>query len=451
MSAGLRRQSVRTAVLVVGSGLLAGAALLLVLLQSALVSSVENEVTGRSADLAAVMSTEGLNAAAAAVRLDPTRNEVAQILGTDGRVVACSEPQLTVPLSPARPAPGSAVLDRLDELPLVQDDDDHLVAARGVAVDGRSYVVQVAAPVQVQTDTLRVVGLFVVAAVPLILGLVGLAVWILVGRSLQAVERIRRQVSAIDHERLGDRVDVPPTGDEVALLASTMNTMLDRLQTSDQALRAFLSDASHELRSPLSTLITATEVASLDPTGDRWADLQPLVRTESERMQSLVEGLLTLAKADAHTLVIAQDEVDLDDVLDREVRRLRVLTDLTLTVRIDPVRVRGDEGRLTQVVRNLLDNAVRHARSTVALSTGSDGDRVRIDVDNDGPVIGDADRTRVFERFTRLEESRDRDAGGSGLGLAISAEIVALHHGSIQVTATERGWCRFTVSLPRLD
>ena len=123
----------------------------------------------------------------------------------------------------------------------------------------KRYVVLVAAPLEVHTDTMRTVGLLLLAAAPLLVALVAVAVWVLVGRSLKTVERIRRQVAEIDGRRLLERVEVPPTGDEIAALASTMNQMLDKLEQSDNSHRAFFSDASHELRSPLSTLVTTAE------------------------------------------------------------------------------------------------------------------------------------------------------------------------------------------------
>jgi signal transduction histidine kinase len=134
---------------------------------------------------------------------------------------------------------------------------------------------------------------------------------------------------------------------------------------SDNSHRALFSDASHELRSPLSTLVTTAEVASLDQSGRTWLDMQQTVLNESSRIQSLVEDLLTLAKVDAHQLQLDIQDVDLEDVLDAEIKRLRTVSSLQVNAELQPTRVRGDERRLMQVFRNLMDNAARHAKSTI--------------------------------------------------------------------------------------
>lgn len=448
---GLRRRSVLTAVVVVGVALLVGSAVLILLLQAALVTTVRTEVANRASDITALVRDDGIDAATLVVERGGRRGEVTQIVDASDRVLATSDRRLAAaPLSRLRPTTDTTVYGTLPDLPLLDDDDDHLVAVRHVVGGGgRAPVwVLVAAPVQVQADTVRTVALFLLLAVPLLLLLVGVAVWFLVGRSLQSVERIRRQVAGVDARHLEERVPVPPTGDEVALLAQTMNAMLARLQESDAALRAFLSDAGHELRSPLATLVAALDLEEQDPDAARRLELAPVVRAEVGRLQGLVEDLLTLAKADARTLLPALRDVDLDDVLGSEVRRLRALGGCDVVAVLPPTQVSGDAARLTQVFRNLLDNAVRHASTTVAVTLVPGEDAVAVHVDNDGPPVPAADRVRVFERFVRLEPGRAREAGGSGLGLAISAAVVDLHGGTIGTGETPEGWCRFSVVLP---
>jgi signal transduction histidine kinase len=228
---------------------------------------------------------------------------------------------------------------------------------------------------------------------------------------------------------------------------STMNQMLDKLEHSNNSHRAFFSDASHELRSPLSTLVTTAEVASLDESGKTWLDMQQTVLSESNRMQSLVEDLLTLAKVDAHQLRLDVQDVDLEDVLDSEIKRLRTVSSLQVGAGLQPVRVRGDERRLAQVFRNLLDNAARHAKSRIVVGMERRPSEVVVSVDNDGEIISPEDRDRVFERFARLDASRSTDGGGSGLGLAISREIMGAHGGAVVATESD-GWRRFEVILP---
>jgi heavy metal sensor kinase len=448
---GIRKRSVLSAVVVVTFSLLVGGAFLLLVLQSSLTSAAWSTLSVRANDAARLLEEEGIEETQSTLAEDPRSGERVQIVDSSNRVVAWSSRRVRGdPISALRPAPGKTAKEQLAQVPALGDDDEVLVSARGVEVHGKPYVVLVAAPLEVQTETLRTVGLLLLAAAPLLVALVAVAVWVLVGQSLKTVERIRRQVSEIDGRRLSERVEVPPTGDEIAALASTMNEMLDKLEHSNNSHRAFFSDASHELRSPLSTLVTTAEVASLDRSGKTWLDMQQTVISESSRMQSLVEDLLTLAKVDAHQLQLEIQDVDLEDVLDSEINRLRTVSSLEITSALQPVRLRGDERRLAQVFRNLLDNAARHAKSRIVVGMGRRAEEVVVSVDNDGEIISPEDRHRVFERFARLDASRSTDGGGSGLGLAISREIMGAHGGTV-VAAESDGWCRFQVRLPTPD
>ena len=304
----------------------------MLVLQSSLSSAAWSDLAVRASDVARLLTEEGVSETQSTLAEDPHSGEQVQIVNSSHHVVAWSTRGLrSDPISSLRPAPGKTAKEQLPLVPALGYDDEVLVSARGVELHEQHYVVLVAAPLEVQTDTLRTVGLLLLAAAPLFVALVAVAVWVLVGRSLNTVERIRRQVSEIDGRRLHERVEVPPTGDEIAALASTMNRMLDRLEDSDNSHRAFFSDASHELRSPLSTLVTTAEVASLDKSGKTWLDMQHTVLNESSRMQSLVEDLLTLAKVDAHQLQLDIQDVDLEDILDSEIKRLRTVSNLQIT------------------------------------------------------------------------------------------------------------------------
>ena len=310
-----------------------------------------------------------------------------------------------------------------------------------------TYFVQVAVPINVQHETVQTVTVFLLGATPLLVAGVGLAVWLLVGRALRSVERIRAAVAGIDAQRLAARVEVPPTHDEIAVLAETMNVMLDRLQVSHRAQRAFVSDAGHELRSPLATLSTAAELA-VDADESKRTQLLATINLELIRMRGLVENLMILARADANDLAVVRTEVDLDDLIDNEVHRLHDTSGKRAEAIIEPVRVWADPQRVAQALRNLVDNAERHARTTVRMTLQSEDDQAVIWVDNDGPVIDDADRERIFERFVRLDDSRSRDAGGSGLGLAIARTGLHACGGDVSVVDTPDGWCRFEMRIP---
>jgi signal transduction histidine kinase len=177
-------------------------------------------------------------------------------------------------------------------------------------------------------------------------------------------------------------------------------------------------------------------------------ELAEAVLEEGARMQRLVEQLLLLTRADEGALAQAPRDVDLDDLALTEARRARVGIEVD-TSGVRGGRVRGDGAALAQVVRNLVDNAVRHASSRVEVSVREDDRGVELEVADDGPGVPEGERERVFERFVRLDEARARDAGGSGLGLAIVQEIVRAHGGTVALSSSKAGGARFVVRLPR--
>jgi signal transduction histidine kinase len=165
-------------------------------------------------------------------------------------------------------------------------------------------------------------------------------------------------------------------------------------------------------------------------------------------MSRLVENLLLLSQADDHALTVSCRDVDLDDLVDQEVRRLRQLTSLAVRLDNGPVRVHGDDHQLQQVLRNLLDNAARHATGVVAVTVSQGARGAVVRVEDDGPGIPPNDRDRVFERFVRLDESRSRHSGGAGLGLAIARELVLAHGGTLVVGDSPSGGASFELTLP---
>jgi len=286
-------------------------------------------------------------------------------------------------------------------------------------------------------------------AVPVALLVLGVTTWFVVGRALRPVEAMRREVDEVTAARLDRRLRDPGGRDEIARLARTLNGMLDRLDASARAQRRFVGDASHELKTPLATIRQHAEVAMLHPGSIDGPALAGTVLGEEARLTALVQGLLVLARADEGALGAARRPVDLDDLVVSETSRLRASSGLRVDASgVGPARVEGDEPLLGQVVRNLVANAARHAASQVSLGLVERDGRAVLTVDDDGGGVPVADRGRVFERFVRLDEARDRDAGGSGLGLAIVAEIVRVHGGSVQVDDSPLGGARFVVDLP---
>jgi signal transduction histidine kinase len=264
-------------------------------------------------------------------------------------------------------------------------------------------------------------------------------VWVLVGRTLRPVERIRAEVSSIGLDELGRRVPVPAGDDEIARLAATMNEMLERLDGAHRRQQRFVADASHELRTPLTRMRTELEVPGGDPDALRRSVLDDVVT-----LQRLIDDLLVLARRDAGAST-ATRPVDLDEIVLEEARAAGGV-DVSA---VSAAQVRGDPAALRRVVRNLLDNARRHATARVAVAVREDGDVAVVTVDDDGPGIPPDRRAEVFRRFTRLDDART-SAGGSGLGLAIVDAVVTEHGGAVAIDDSPLGGARVEVRLPRL-
>ncbi len=299
-------------------------------------------------------------------------------------------------------------------------------------------------PVQAGVNALRDILWLVV---PLLVAGVGTMTWFVTGRAFRPVAAITSQVERITDDRLDERVPVPTSRDEVAHLAHTMNTMLDRLKAGRGRQQQFVSDASHELRNPVATSKVMLEVALAHPDKTDWEDTARVVLEEQERLGSLVDDLLLMARLDENPAA-GDGEVDLDDIVFMEAARPH---SLEIDVgKVEAVRVGGDVRQLTRLVRNLVDNALRHARSRVAISLGIEGDEAVLVVEDDGPGIPEAERSRIFERFVRLETARARDDGGSGLGLALVHAVTTAHGGTVAAAASAAGGARFEVRVPLL-
>ncbi|WP_443606312.1 sensor histidine kinase [Actinomadura barringtoniae] len=246
---------------------------------------------------------------------------------------------------------------------------------------------------------------------------------------------------------LGRRVPVPRSRDEVADLAGTTNQTLAALEESVERQRRFVADASHELRSPLASLRTQLEVAAAHP---ELLDL-PGVIDDAVRLQQLTTDLLLLARLDAGeraadtTVVLAEL---LEEELESRAESDRVPARSVVEASAGTVRVRGGRSHLRRVLGNLLDNAQRHASGEVTVTLRAAGDRVVLAVADDGSGVPPGDRERIFERFVRLDQARDRDEGGAGLGLAIARDVVQAHGGTLTVREAAGGGASFEVRLP---
>nr|WP_308162647.1 HAMP domain-containing sensor histidine kinase [Curtobacterium flaccumfaciens] len=443
----VRARTTLGAGLVVLAALVIGAVAFVVVLRLVLLDGVR---TSAEAGLEQVSSRVEADGASAVTDYEDV---LVQVIGDGGAVLAHGED-----------ADGDA-LPTADESRWSHDGERWLVVADDVDLPGGGEAMLVYGASLDQADTaVRTAVALLAVGVPVLVLLLVAVTWAVTGRSLRPVERMRTEVETIRAAHPDARVEVPDTGDEVARLATTMNAMLDRLDRSAESQRRFVSDASHELRSPIASIRQHAEVAVAHPERSDVADLADVVRSEAVRLQDLVAGLLELSRLDEGG-IRARRPVDLDDLaLDAVARaRARATTGAEAgawsgpdgavrAVRVDgsaisAARVLGDERVLAGVVRNLVDNAVRHASTRVAVSlTEHDGSAV-LTVDDDGAGVPEGERERVFERFVRLDEARSRDAGGAGLGLAIVRDAVRAHGGDATVVASPLGGARFVVRI----
>jgi signal transduction histidine kinase len=437
----VRVRTTLAALLVVGAAMLVGGVMLVAVLRSALTGEVRASARLRATEVAAELQA---GTRPQALTVGEAEDLLVQVLDEHGRVVTSSRNVQGLP-PVARLRPGASA--RVD-VPI--DNDDFLAVA--VAADtpqGRRTVV-VARVADSVGESARIVTVLLAVGLPALLLVVAATTWKVVGRALAPVEAIRGEVDEISASELHRRVPDPPGDDEVARLARTMNRMLERLQRAHERQRRLVADASHELRSPVASIRQHAEVALAHPDRTTTAELAATVLAEDLRIQRLVEDLLLLARADDHALPLRRRHVDLDDLVFEEARRLRDASGLRVdTGAVSAGRVDGDADGLRRVLRNLGENAARHAGGRVGFAVAERDGTVVLAVDDDGPGIPAADRERVLKRFVRLDDARARDAGGSGLGLAIVAELVTAHGGAVSVADSPLGGARVEVSLPR--
>ncbi len=435
----MRVRTTLAAVLVVAVALVVGAAALVLTVRGSLRGGAETTAEHQVSVLTDQLAAGRMPSSPAGDDDDDPEDEddpdelVWQVIDRDGRIVAGS-PSLSVRL----PADDDVV-----DLP----GGDHRYVVVGEETDD-GHVVAAAVSLEDVDETTAALATPLLLGLPLLLLVVGATTWLVVGRTLRPVERIRREVEEITGDRLERRVSEPPAQDEIGRLARTMNAMLARLQDSRDRQEQFVSDASHELRSPLASLRQAAEVSRAHPGALPEGELAETVHEESLRMQDLVDQLLALARAGEGRARAPRGDVDLDDLVLTDARRVR-RDGLGVDTRgVGPGRVHGDVVGLGQVVRNLVDNAARHADSRIALVVRETPGRVELSVEDDGPGVPEADRQRVFERFVRLDDARAREAGGTGLGLAIVHEVVRAHGGSVAIESSALGGARVVVRLP---
>jgi signal transduction histidine kinase len=363
----------------------------------------------------------------------------------DGRVLGSSHAlrQLGPLWTPGRPTVQAVPAGLEDVAP------DASVVAVGVGSGNGHATVVVVISMQQYDHSVSLVVTLLEWTIGALVVLLGLICWFVVGRALRPIEMMRREVAEVATVREVHRVAEPAGDDEVAGLARTLNSMLDRIQASTERERRFVADASHELRSPIANIRTELEVALHNSDITDWSEVAGEVLGQNERMERLVAGLLLLARSDEGSLIEATEPTDLVEVIADLIAGLPdrppVQVEVASGARSTGVKV--PRVYLERLVANLVDNARRFAASSVTLSVSTPAGYVELRVRDDGPGVPEADRYRICERFVRLDEARHRGEGGFGLGLAIVADLSRFYRGTIQVGPGEPG-AEFVLRLP---
>lgn len=447
----LRARLTVVATLAVAAVLVAGALALTAALGSARTAALDDVVAERSATLAALVADDRVPDALPVSQ----PGEVAQLLDTDGRVLATSTtasrtlPVVDAPtLAAWRAEAGPDVLVLGTQASAY--DDTARAAVRAVTWRGAPATLVTTVPatdVESVLGALRVALLFVV---PVLAAGFAAVLWTVLGRALAPVEHLRAAADRVALAGGPGSLPVPAADDELGALARTLNAMLDRLEVAAARQRTFVADAAHELRSPVAAARAAVEVAAAHPDAYPVADLVADLAPQVARMQTLVDDLLVLARVGASSTPPVP--VDLAAVAAEAVASVAgqaAARDVRVVVAGAGTALGTPRGA-ARVVRNLVANAVRHARRdvTVHVQVDADGQHVAVVVDDDGHGIAPADRERVFARFVRLDEARERDGGGAGLGLAIAREVARELGGDVHVEDAPGGGARVVLALP---
>jgi two-component system OmpR family sensor kinase len=424
-------------------------------------SGIDEALRTRAADVATIAREVG-DGPAAASPLTARGESIAQILTPGGRVVDASPALRRVPLLTRRQLAAAARGATFAQRPAIHpsdDDDVTRMLALPVSADGRRLVVVVGASLApVETAQHRLAKLLL-AGGPVLLLLASVAGYGAAAGALRPMDRMRRDAATIRTARSGLRLEVPPARDEVARLAATLNDMLERLDAASRRERAFVDDASHEMRTPLALVKGELELAMRQ--GASVEDLREAIASaaeENDRLVRLAEDLLVLARADdgpvtAATPVHLAELVDLvgeaSGVAARAGERrpdAPPAVELRVAEGATEVVLHGDERRLLRVIANLVRNAADAGAAHVTVDARVSDGSVELHVLDDGPGFPPAFLSRAFERFARADDARGR--GGTGLGLAIVRSLAEAHGGTAGARNRPEGGADVWVRLP---
>lgn len=355
-----------------------------------------------------------------------------------------------VPVMHAGPADGSVAISTVGHhgWPM-------RVASQRIAVNGTTLTVHVVEPLRDLVGSLRAYSVYLALMIVMALVLVALTGYWMSRRALAPIEQIRKEADAIDPSDLTSRLKVPPTDDELARLARTLNAMLARIEAGFRSIEQFTADASHELRAPLSLIITAGEVSLRRERSREELEgaLGKIVRN-ARHMSKLVENLLALARGDARRQNVELVRMDLAPVLRELCAELAPAAhakglELACLGAEDAVWVSGDGDGMRRLFLILLDNAIKYTEAgSIKLSACAEGSSVKVILADTGIGIEPASLPHIFDRFWRADKVRSRAEGGAGLGLSLAAQIAKQHGASIAVQSEVGKGTVFTVQLP---
>jgi signal transduction histidine kinase len=350
-------------------------------------------------------------------------------------------------LNGAPPSPPQTLRDATSPAAFATDNGLRLYALQfssGFVVAGQSTRVP-------QSSLSGVLAFLIISGVPTLIAALA-ASWLVAGRALKPLKEVASAADGIGRARdFGRRLAERNSRDEVALLSTSFNRMLEQLQDSFDSQRRFVADASHELRTPLTTIQGNAGLLARGPalSDDIRRAAADDIAAETARMTRLVDRMLTLAKADSG-LRLELAAIELAPVIAEVCRQAATVhPDRDLKCETVDATVAGDEDAIRQLMWILLDNAFRHARSRVVLRLATEGEWARVTISDDGPGIAPEDRERVFERFFRSDKARHEP--GAGLGLSIARWIVDQHHGRILAGERAGGGAAMYVDIPVLS
>ena len=390
-----------------------------------------------------------------------SRRQMLAIYDADGRLLAESGLDEDVEI---HPPPIESLADGEPRLTTVTETDDaddrHRLATHRVTLSEHdaTYIIVAAASLEPTDEELETVRNTLGYVVPIALFLAGLGGWFLAHRSLAPVVAMAERARRLGGEDLSGRLPVANPRDELGRLAQTFNELLGRLESSMNQQRQFMADASHELRTPITTTRTAANVALQQQhrEEEEYRHLLAVIEQQATRLSRIVEDMFTLARADAGNYPVRRHPMYLDEVVGEVVSAARILASVK-QVEIEwngdgAASFAGDEELVRRMLNNLIDNAVRHsppaAVVTVSLAPVESG--YTITVADRGAGISPENQPHIFERFYRVDPSRARGGrdGGAGLGLALARWVAHLHGGSVTLTSSSSQGSTFTVELP---